>query len=115
MSLQGKPVVICDAFTIGTGPIAAVHNLTTLDISKSGTVDFTSAPRVLNFSWPVSAVLKTATMAGGAINSFVNSSSVAASPVLISLDNGGTVEGVSVYKLTSGNPVAFLFDGLNLI
>ncbi len=109
MSLQKGNISQTNAVEIGSGPTAPLHNLPTLDVSASGTLNLASI-QCVNFIKGVSVVLQSAALVKNQLVLFIATGAIG--PARMSLDNGGTIAGSSVYTLAG--PVQFIFDGTNL-
>jgi hypothetical protein len=116
MSLQKGNVTQTNAVEIGAGLDSALQNLPTINISTSGTISLAAIPgtpggiRCLNFIRGVSVVLASSSLVNGQLLLFISTGAVG--PVRISLDNGGTIAGSSVYTLAG--PIQLSYDGTNL-
>ncbi len=109
MSLQKGNTTQTNAVEIGGSLTSALHNLSTLDVAATGTLNLANV-RCVNFIKGVSVVLQSASLVKNQLVLFIATGAIG--PVLISLDNGGTIAGSSVYPLAG--PVQFSFDGTNL-
>lgn len=73
-------------------------------VQPAGTV------QCVNFISPVAAILQSATMTKGANYYFFQTGGIGSTT--LTLDNGGTVGGVSAYNLSGS--IQFVYDGTNL-
>jgi hypothetical protein len=92
-------------------PTAALFNLPTQNISRSGNINMGGNTQCLNFVGAVNATLLSATCVKTAAILFVNTSG--SGPVNIKLDSGGTIGGKTVFQLASGQAASFAYDGTN--
>ena len=104
-----------NVYVAGVGVISSlldgIYNLPTLNVSRSGTLSL-SGIAFINFIGAVTAKIQSASLIANTPYTFVNTSG--AGPVVISLDNGGTVGGSQNFSLASGQAVRFQFVGSNL-
>src|SRR5712664_3873262 len=116
MSLQKGNISQTNSVEIGGGLTAPLHNLPTLDVSASGTISLAAVPgtpggiQCVNFIKGGAFVLQSATLVSGQLVLFISTGAIGA--VRMSLDNGGTIAGSSVYTLAG--PIQFSFNGTNL-
>ncbi len=109
MSLQKGMTTQTNAVEIGGGLTSPLHNLLTLDVQASGTLDLTNV-RCVNFIKGVSVVLTSTTLVTNQVVLFISTGALGV--VRMSLSGGGTIAGQSVYTLAG--PVNLTFDGTNL-
>jgi hypothetical protein len=109
MSLNQKPVSQSTAVEIGGDLTSALHNLNTLDVAASGTLNLTNV-RAVNFIQGGVFVLQSSTLVTNQLVLFISTGAIGA--VRMSLSNGGTIAGSSVYTLQG--PKNLSFDGTNL-
>ncbi len=109
MSLQGNPVSQSRSVEIGGDLTSALHNLATLDVAATGTLNLANI-RCVNFIKGVSVVLQSASLVTNQLVLFISTGAIG--PVRMSLSGGGTIAGSVVYTLAG--PVQFVFDGVNL-
>jgi hypothetical protein len=109
MSLQKGNISQTNSVEIGGGLTSALHNLLTLDVSATGTLDLTNV-RAVNFTRGVSVVLTSTSLVTNQLVLFISTGAIGA--VRMSLSGGGTIAGQTVYTLAG--PVQFVYDGTNL-
>ena len=110
MSLQQKPVSQSSAVEIGGDLTAALHNLPTLDVSASGTLNLANV-RCVNFIQGGVFVLQSSSLVTNQLVLFIATGTIG--PVRMSLSGGGTIGGSAVYTLAGA--VQFLYNGTNLV
>jgi hypothetical protein len=111
MSIQGGSVSQTKLVEIGAGPTAVLHNLLTLDVSASGTLNLPLNTACLNFINGATVVITSASLTTNQTILLVQTGG--RGPVLVSLSGGGTIRGNAVYTLAG--PVTLYFDGVNLV
>jgi hypothetical protein len=109
MSLQQKPVSQSSAVEIGGDLTSALHNLLTLDVPASGTLNLTNV-RAVNFIQGGVFVLQSSSLVTNQLVLFISTGAIG--PVRMSLSGGGTIGGSAVYTLQG--PVQFTFSNGNL-
>jgi len=110
MSLQQGGVTQTNAVEIGGSLTAPLHNLLTLDVAASGTLNLTGV-RVVNFISGGVFVLTSSSLVKNQLVLFVSTGAIGA--VRMSLSNGGLIAGSAVYVLQG--PINLSFDGTNLL